>query len=78
MKPSIRWREEHGREIAMLGAIEVGYVMPTGGRKNRPRWLFALAPNHIGSWHSEPTIERARSAIEALVDEWLRRAGLIA
>lgn len=78
MNPSISWREEHDREIVMLGAIEVAYVMSSGGRQNRPRWLFVLAPHGRCQWVTERSIERARSAVETMLDEWLRRAGLIA
>lgn len=76
MKPAITWRDVNGREIAMLGDIEVGYVMASGGRKNRPRWLFALVPLRTAEWKTERSVERARLAVETMLGEWLRRAGL--
>ncbi len=70
------WREEHGREILMLGSIEVGYVLAIGGKKDRPRWLFALGRYDMSQWRTEISIERARSSLESMLQDWLRRAGL--
>ncbi len=62
-------------EIYCLGEVVVGRVMHTGGRGNRPRYYFDLArpwPN----WRTVRTVEHARAALQAEIDDWVTRAGL--
>jgi len=69
------WKAQNHLEVLCLGDIEVGRVSATGGRKNRPRWIFNLA-YPASFWRDALTIEQARAELLAALDGWLQRAGL--
>ncbi len=85
MTARLTWRhdfEGSTREVACLGAIEVGAILvdfepgnevPTGAR-----WTCALPRSlySFGNWKVVRTVEKAKAAVEAEVTAWLERAGL--
>lgn len=71
----ITFQPEHGMEVLYLGKIAVGRVAPDGGRAGRPRWLFNLK-GAAAFWKDERTVEAAKAALIAALDDWLDRAGL--
>lgn len=59
-----------------LGAIPVGRIAHSGGRNNKPRWIFNLAM-HRAFWATEKTSEAAVFALVSALTGWLRDAGLL-
>lgn len=75
MTVTLTWSRQNDIEILLIGEIEVGRVMATGGKKNSPRYIFNL----LGSrafWRDAKSIEEARLALMGALSDWLRRAGL--
>ena len=70
------WHNDGDLEILMLGQIEVGRILHSGGRANKPRYLFHLG-NRCPFWKTEKTLDIARSALLNEVDDFLKRAGLV-
>lgn len=62
-------------EVLSLGRHEVGRVAPTGGKRNKPRWIFNLGGSFV-YWRTENTIEQARAALVLATEQWLVDAGL--
>lgn len=74
-RPSIEWRPWCNLEALYLGEIIVGRVAASGGK--RARGVFNLdAVEYVASWHTYPTIEVAKSALEARLSDWLQKASL--
>ncbi|QDH34010.1 hypothetical protein [Porphyrobacter sp. YT40] len=75
----IEWRPWCNVEALYLGEIIVGRVSaPQGGHGGkRARGVFNLdAVEYVASWHTYPTIDDAKAAIEARLTDWLQRAGI--
>ena len=75
MTPILKFeRRELGREVAMLGAIQIGEVMSQLGR---PHATYAVwLPDVPKSFRPADSMFGARSALVRAVDNWLLRIGV--
>lgn len=67
----ITWRDDGERSSAFIGECMVGHVW----QYNDARWAWIFYP-FGGNWDTCGTAPAAKSALEAAVAEWVRRAGL--
>jgi hypothetical protein len=66
-----------GREVAMLGGIEIGAVMTVSGyKRHHAAWLFFLPPARVHQWNRARDLEDAKRQLEHQVDQWLECARL--
>jgi hypothetical protein len=68
-------RQELGREVAMLGVVQVGEVMRQLGRPAQASYAVWL-PDVPKSFRPAPSVSAARSAVQAAIDDWLLRIGV--
>jgi hypothetical protein len=81
MSDAIEFKPRYHQELAMLGAIQVGAVMPMDSTRpdGRAQWI-AWLPDEQGSrlanWKEVKSVEKAKTALSEHVASWLKRAGL--
>lgn len=63
-----------GRTAAMLGAVEIGSIIPIQGTNVRAAYVFALPP-HVPMRYVRSTDEAKRKLIRE-IEQWLQAAGL--
>lgn len=75
MIPGTSWRLEHDLDVLYLGEVPVGRVARSGGKGDKPRWLFNLKGG-AAFWHDAKSLEAAKLNLTCALLDWLQRAGL--
>lgn len=69
-------RRGAGREVAMLGAVEVGQVVEHSVSRRIGAYWRSTLPDHAARMVPARDFDEARQALGEHVWEWLARAGL--
>lgn len=72
---TVTWRNVHGIHVLAMGDIDIGRVARTGGKGDKPRWLFNLA-NPCCQWRTARTLDAACESLRVELRKWLASAGL--
>jgi hypothetical protein len=65
-----------GREAVMLGTVQVGEIMPTGGGRHQACFRVTLPDASASSWRPAADIADARRLALVKINDWLNAADL--
>ncbi len=64
------------REAVMLGAVQVGEIMPVAGDRHGACFRLMLPDASATSWRPAPDMEAARRSVLIKINDWLNAADL--
>jgi hypothetical protein len=66
-----------GREAVMLGRVQVGEIMPTGGKRFQFAFRLSLPDTGASAWRPAADLTEARRLAAIKINDWMNAAGVV-